>query len=277
MRRTYLQRRDDLRLDGDRRTLEHPLEPVAERREAVELDAERVARTQDPRHVRDVGEAELGARQPRAVRELPVELRELAVERVGRSVLLAAQRVVRLREGVVPEDQHPRERTITRIGRQERRLGVPLLQVFEDHRGLGEQPRVFLEHRHASGRVLLVDPRGTVGQVDLGGLELDLLLGEHDPRAGAIRTAGGVVQREHQAFTPMSVAISSYCSWAGGRSAGDSAVRAISRTRCGSAPVRRATTVGFAPSAITSPGGSAPRYSGTDTYSSTLEPRSKRL
>ena len=36
----------------------------------------------------------------------------------------------------------------------------------------------------------------------------------------------------------------------------------------------RATTVGLAPSAMTSPGGSWPQYSGTDAYSSTVEPRS---
>jgi hypothetical protein len=133
MRRTYRQRRNDLRLCGDRRSLEHPLEPVGERREAIELDAEHVARTQDPGHVRDVGEPECSTRQPRLERELPVELRKRTIEGVGGALLLAAQRVIGLRELVVPEDQHPRERTVTRIRGQQRRLGIPLVEVLEDH------------------------------------------------------------------------------------------------------------------------------------------------
>src|SRR5581483_358287 len=260
-----------------RRTLEQPLEPVRERGKAVELDAEHVAHAQDPGHVRDVRDPELGAAQPRLPLERRVELRELAIERLGGSVLAAPQRVVRPRQVVVPEDANARERTVGGIGRQERRVRIALLQVLEDHGRLGQEPDVLLEHRHASGLVLLVDPRGTVGEVDLRRLEFDLLLREHDPRAGAVRAPGSVVQRQHQAVTPMSVAICRYRSSAGGSSPGDAAVRATSRTWCGSAPVSLATTVGFAPSAITSPGGSSPRYSGTDAYSSTLEPRSNRL
>ena len=51
-------------------------------------------------------------------------------------------------------------------------------------------------------------------------------------------------------------------------------MRATARTCAGSAPVRRETTVGFAPSATTSPGGSGPKCSGSDWYSSTTLPRS---
>src|SRR5262249_47662554 len=125
------------------------------------------------------------------------------------------------------------------------------------------------------GRVLLVQPRGPVGEVDLDGLELDALLGEHDPHSRGVGTARSVVERDH-GCTPITVAICSYSSWAGGSSSGDAAVRATSRTRLGSAPVSRPTTVAFAPNEYASPGGSGPKYSGTDWYSSTSAPRSKR-
>ena len=82
---------------------------------------------------------------------------------------------------------------------------------------------------HASGRVLLVEPGGPVGEVDLHGLELDPLLGEDDPDPRDIGTARGVVERDH-GCTPITVAICSYSSWAGGSSAGEAAVRATSRT-----------------------------------------------
>ena len=97
-------------------------------------------------------------------------------------------------------------------------------------------------------RVLLVEPGGPVGEVDLDGLELDPLLGEDDPDARGVGTACGVVERDH-GCTPITVAICSYSSWAGGSSPGEAAVRATSRTRLGSAPVSRPTTVAFAPSA----------------------------
>src|SRR5262249_59914126 len=97
------------------------------------------------------------------------------------------------------------------------------------------------------GRVLLVQPRGPVGEVDLDGLELDALLGEHDPRSRGVGTARSVVQRDH-GCTPITVAICSYSSWAGGSSPGEAAVRATSLTRLGSAPVRPPTTVPLAPS-----------------------------
>ena len=103
-------------------------------------------------------------------------------------------------------------------------------------------------HGNAPGRVLLVEPVRPVREVDLDGLELDAFLGENDPDPRDIRTACGVVQRDH-GCTPITVAICSYSSWAGGSSPGEAAVRATSRTRLGSAPVSRPTTVAFAPSA----------------------------
>src|SRR5206468_11329188 len=147
-----------------------------------------------------------------------------------------------------------------------------------------QHPAVLLDHRHAASRVLVVDPRRTVGEVDLDRLELDVLLRKHDANARAIRAAGGVVQREHQpchpcvaSTMPSTSAICASSSAAGGSSDGDAAVRATSRTRAGTAPVRRETTVGFAPSATTSPGGRGPRYSGRDMYSSTAPPRSNNV
>src|SRR6185437_5417807 len=113
-------------------------------------------------------------------------------------------------------------------------------------------------------------------QVDLDHLVLEPFLGECDPSTRAVGTTKSVVQRQNQSTsTPKTSAICRYKSSAGGSSAGDAAVRATARTRAGSAFVNRATTVGFAPSAITSPGGSSPWNSGTDAYSSTIEPRSK--
>ncbi len=72
------------------RSLE-PREPGRQRREAVELDAEHVARAQQPRHVRDVGEPVLGAAEPRPLARARVELAERGVERLGRAVLAAPE------------------------------------------------------------------------------------------------------------------------------------------------------------------------------------------
>src|SRR5579875_374570 len=101
---------------------------------------------------------------------------------------------------------------------------------------------------HPSSRVLLVQPGGPVLEVDLDHLHLDPLLGQNDADAGAVGAASGVVERDHGS-TPSTAASWAYSSFAGGSSAGEAAVRATSRTRCGSAPVRRATTVAFAPRA----------------------------
>src|SRR5207302_11222327 len=105
----------------------------------------------------------------------------------------AAQRVVRLREPVVPEDPESRERTIGGIRGEERGLGVALLEVLHDHRGLRQEPRVLLHDRDAPRAVLLVDPRRAVREVDLDRLELDVLLREDDAHAGAVGTTCGVV------------------------------------------------------------------------------------
>ena len=212
-----------------------------------QLDAEHVARTDDPRDVRDRREAVGQVRD--------VELAQPLHEVVG---LAAAERVVVVPELVVEAvDAQPLERALRGIGGRERRLGVPLLEVLHDQVRLGEHEGVLLEHGDAAGRVLLVDPTWPVGEVDLDGLVRDALLREHDPHARAVRAARGVVERDH-ACRPISSAICAYSSGAGGSSPAVSAVRAIARTRAGSAPVRRETTVGFARSASASPGGSSP-------------------
>src|SRR4029077_6353530 len=127
--------------------------------------------------------------------------------------------------------------------------GIALLEELHDHRGLRQRaPPVFLDDGHASGRVLLVEPVRPVGEVDLHHVVVDSLLGEDDPDPRDIWAARGVIERDH-GCTPITVAICSYSSWAGGSSLGEAAVRAASRTRLGSAPVSRPTTVPFAPSA----------------------------
>src|SRR5262249_1867980 len=103
----------------------------------------------------------------------------------------------------------------------------------------------------APERVLLVDPRRPVVEVDLHGLVLDPLLGERDPHARAVRTAIGVVERDHRSILASRFITSAICassSRAGGSSDGIDAVRAPARTRAGSAPVRRATSVALAAS-----------------------------
>ena len=65
-----------------------------------------------------------------------------------------------------PEDPQPRRRPPRRIGGQERRLGVPLLEVLVDHGRLRQHPAVLLEHRNPPDRVQLVEPGRAVLEVD---------------------------------------------------------------------------------------------------------------
>src|SRR5215203_6763209 len=107
-----------------------------------------------------------------------------------------------------------------------------------------------LEHGNLPGRVQGVDRRRPVAKVDLDGVVLDLLLGEDDSHTRAVGTARGVVQLHGS--SPMTCARRSYSSGAGGSSTGDAALRANCRTSSLSAPVSRATSVGFAASASSS-------------------------
>jgi hypothetical protein len=198
---------NDISLHRDRRPLDKLREPCANRREHFEGDAEHVAGAEHPRNVGNVGEPVLGTAEPRTLRERGVELAELGVEPLRRAVLTATQRVVRPREVVVPEDPQSRKRAICCVGCEKRRLGIPVLEELHDHRGLRQQPPVLLQHGYAACRVLLVDPRGTIGEVDLDRLVLDRFVGEHDAHARAVRAARSVVEREHQTCTPISSAI----------------------------------------------------------------------
>ena len=102
-------------------------------------------------------------------------------------------------------DSQADERTFCGVGRQQRRVRVALLEVLHDRRRLRQHERVLLEHRHAAGRIQLVDPRGPVAKIDRDHLMLDALLREHDSDARAVRTTVGVVERDHGA-SPMTSA-----------------------------------------------------------------------
>ena len=241
-----------LELGRDRRALGELVEPPGDA--LGQLHAEHVAEPDQPRQVGDLDEPE------RAVDPL-VEIRKTVVEPLPSPVLAPAERVVGVAERIVEAvDAQPGKRTRGGIGGKQRRLGVALLEVLHDHRRLGQDEGVLLDHRHLAERVLLVQPRGPVAEVDLDGLVLDPLLGEDDAHAGAVRAAGGVVERQHGGFSlpraPRPAARAAPPP-AGARRP-RRAVRATARRRSGSAPVSRCATVGFAPSATTSPGGKGP-------------------
>src|SRR5207244_3733524 len=117
----------------------------------------------------------------------------------------------------------------------------------------------------------LVQPARPVVEVDRDHLVRDVLLGQGDADARGVRTALCVVQGQHwtapgkfwASANPwvapsirISEAMAPSSSGPGGSSPGEVAVRATVRKRARSAPVRRAATVGLAPSATASPGGS---------------------
>ena len=170
---------------------------------------------------------------------------------LGRAVLPAPQGVVGTGQLVVAEDEEPNEGTVGGIGGQQRRLRVALLEELHDHRRLRQRRAVvLLDHRDTSGRVLLVEPGGPVGEVDLDDVSNSMPFSARTIRTRATYgTARRRCRGQAHGCTPITVAICSYSSWAGGSSPGEAAVRATSRTRLGSAPVSRPTTVAFAPSA----------------------------
>ena len=119
-------------------------------------------------------------------------------ERLLGAVLLPPERVVGLGEVVVAEDLEPGGGARLGVGGKQRRLRVALLEELVDHHGLGQRPAVALEHRHPADGVQLVEPGGTILEVDHDSLVGDALLGEGDPDAGAVRAAGRVDQLQHQ-------------------------------------------------------------------------------
>src|SRR5262249_8072820 len=121
-----------------------------------------------------------------------------------------------------------------------------------------------------------VDPRGPVAEVDLDGLVVEALLGERDAGARAVRARRRVDQPHFRSGAgkagpcapwsrPSSLPLMARAPpggrrprtppppAGGGRSAGEAGVRITCRTVSRSAPVRRATSVGFASSASSSP------------------------
>jgi len=122
------------------------------------------------------------------------------ISALEQAILTAAKRIVRPRELVEAEHEHATERTLGGICGPERRLRIAVVEVLVDHRGLGEHERVLLEDRHAAERVLLVDPRRPVVEVDLYRFVLDSLFRERDPDARAVRATIGVVERDHRSI-----------------------------------------------------------------------------
>src|SRR4029450_4965274 len=75
---------------------------------------------------------------------------------------------------------------------------VALLEVLHDHLGLRQdEPLVLLVDGHLAQRVLLVDQRRPVVEVDLDRLVRDPLLRERDPRARGVRATVGGVEGRH--------------------------------------------------------------------------------
>ena len=149
---------------------------------------------------------------------------------------------------------------------QERRLGIALLEVLHDHRGLGQEParppRPRARGRSRSSR----RSRRAGREVDLDRLVLDVLLGEHDAHARAVRAARCVVEREHHGLHVPSARRSARGARAPAAARRATPPCARSRAR---APGRRRSAArrpsGSRRARSTSPGGSGPWYSGTDS------------
>src|SRR5207244_11523117 len=105
------QRGDDIELSGDRRPSLQATDPLRQGREPLEVDIHAIAGAQDPRRVRDVGEAELPSTQEASLLQHEIQSRECGVEAFARTVVTAPQRVIRPRNLVGPGDQPPTERT----------------------------------------------------------------------------------------------------------------------------------------------------------------------
>ena len=227
-------------------------------RVGLEGHAEQVAGANDPRHEGDVREPELAPGQERRRGECRVERAERLREfRLGPRIP-AAQVVVGAREVVASEDAKPRSRARRVLGRQQRRLGVPLLEELVDHGRLGQGPAVLLQDRHTTRGIQLVQPGRPILQIDHDRIVGHALLGQHDPHPGAVRTAWGVDEPQHQRpiltapssaaadasaqpysapARPSAVARPASSSRAGGRSAGESATGVTARIAAWLAPV----------------------------------------
>jgi gamma-glutamyltranspeptidase/glutathione hydrolase len=165
----------------------------------TEIEPEPRLDAQDPRQVADVREAVRGSGQERLRLEDPVELGELFPKAlVGGTGPVLEQVVVGVGKVGEPLQEDPRERTRGGVGRPEGRLREALLQVLHDCSRLREhEALVLLEHGHATGRVLAVDPARAVVEVDLDRLVRHPLFGEEYPHTCAVRAAGRIVERQH--------------------------------------------------------------------------------
>ena len=93
-----------------------------------------------------------------------VEPLERVLYPLRRAGLLAAQRVVRLAEGIEAEHHESRRGALAGIDGEERRLRIALLEVLVDDGRFRQHPAVFLEDGDAAvGRVVLEQPGGPVG------------------------------------------------------------------------------------------------------------------
>lgn len=173
--------------------------PGGQRWALSEVEPEPSLDAKDPRQIADVGESVGGSGQERLRLEDPVELGELFPEALlGGPRPVLEQVVVGAGEVVEPFQEEARERPRGGVGRPEGRLRKALLQVLHDHPRLRQhEALVLLEHRHATGQVLAVDPGGPLVEVDLDRLVRHTLLGEKDPHARAVWTAGRIVERQH--------------------------------------------------------------------------------
>ncbi len=155
-------------------------------------------------------------------------------------VVAAAERVVVVAEKVVEAmHEQPSPRALARASAgSSAGSGIALLEVRHDHLRLRQdeaKPSSSTGTRPRGG-FSSIDPARAVTQVDLDRLVVDALLGERDPRTRAVRAASSVDQLHGS--SPISRAICSNSSAAGGSSAGVAAVRAMRRTSSREAPVR---------------------------------------
>ena len=176
----------DLLLGRDRAALCKSSEPPSEILVPAEIDARAPLRSDDPRDVGNVGLAELGAGEVGACIEGRVQLRELGIERLRR-LPFKQDAVVGAGKLIEAFEPKPNERALGRPRREKRRLRMALLEVLHDYARLRQDDAALLQDRDPADRVLLVEPVGAVLQVDLDRLVGDLLLGEEDPNAGAVR------------------------------------------------------------------------------------------
>ena len=206
-----------------------------------QLVPEPIPEPQHPRHVRDVGE------------EAQPDRQRLRAGRRARSARRAGTRSSRRRAASSKRKTASRARgPRRRVGGQQR--AAPGYRSSRYSMITADSGRTKPSSRIGTlaARVQVVDPRRPVAQVDLDRLVVEALLGEDDPDAGAVRARGRVVQLHGS--SPI-IWRDRLVQLVGRRQVGAETRPCASRRRTSSrsAPVRRATSVGFASSASSSP------------------------